>query len=135
VPGALVRGLKLEPAEVLRARDCLAVFSSSEEVRRLRPDFTALLELDCLGVIATAPGENVDFVSRFFAPRAGIPEDPVTGSAHCILVPYWGKRLGKKKLTARQVSPRGGELFCEEAGERVKIGGRAVTYMTGEIDI
>jgi predicted PhzF superfamily epimerase YddE/YHI9 len=91
--------------------------------------------LDCFAVIVTAPGENSDFVSRFFAPGAGIPEDPVTGSAHCTLIPYWSERLGKKELYALQLSERGGELFCADRGERVAIGGRAVTYMSGTIRI
>src|SRR5208283_4323901 len=104
--------------------------------------------IDRRGVIATAPAKagaaafpgsavegSVDFVSRFFAPGVGIPEDPVTGSAHCTLIPYWARRLGRKRLHALQVSVRGGELFCEDAGERVKIGGRAVTYLAGEISV
>jgi predicted PhzF superfamily epimerase YddE/YHI9 len=84
-------------------------------------------------VIVTAPGDDCDFVSRYFAPRVGVPEDPVTGSAHCALIPYWAKRLGKRELHARQVSPRGGELFCEDRGERVGIGGTAVTYVEGTL--
>jgi predicted PhzF superfamily epimerase YddE/YHI9 len=93
------------------------------------------MRLDCLGVIATAPGEDCDFVSRFFAPRAGVPEDPVTGSAHCTLIPYWAERLGRTKLHARQVSLRRGELFCEHRGDRVGIGGRAVTYSSGSLHV
>jgi len=104
-------------------------------VRLLSPDFAALKKLDCLGIIATAPGEHCDFVSRFFAPSAGVNEDPVTGSAHCTLIPYWAKRLKKNNLNARQVSARGGELSCEMRGERVKIGGRARIYMRGEISL
>lgn len=132
---ALSQGLGRQPVEVWRSRDYLAVFSTPGEVLELKPDFQQLGQLDSLGIIATAPGDGVDFVSRFFAPQVGIPEDPVTGSAHCTLVPYWSQRLAKKKLTARQISARGGELFCEDAGERVKIGGKAVTYLTGEIEI
>jgi len=94
-----------------------------------------LMNLDALGVIVTAPGEKVDFVSRFFAPKVGVPEDPVTGSAHNTLIPYWAKKLGKTKLHARQISERGGELFCELRGERVKISGSAVKYLEGEIFI
>jgi predicted PhzF superfamily epimerase YddE/YHI9 len=148
-PEALVRGLGWEPVEVLKARDYLAVFADEAEVRALNPDMRSLAGLECTGVIATAPGASaalpgraaagspgsVDFVSRFFAPQCGIPEDPVTGSAHCTLVPYWAARLGKRKLAARQVSARGGELWCEDAGTRVKIGGRAVTYLLGEVEI
>jgi predicted PhzF superfamily epimerase YddE/YHI9 len=90
---------------------------------------------DATGVIATAPGNECDFVSRFFAPAVGIPEDPVTGSAHCTLVPYWARRLGKTTLRARQISPRGGELFCELRGDRVEISGRAVKYLEGTIEV
>jgi predicted PhzF superfamily epimerase YddE/YHI9 len=94
-----------------------------------------LRTLDALGIIATAPGSDCDFVSRFFAPAAGINEDPVTGSAHCTLIPYWSRRLNKTKLFARQISKRGGELFCRQAGERVLIGGKAVLYLRGEIEL
>jgi predicted PhzF superfamily epimerase YddE/YHI9 len=132
-PEALMRGLVANPREVLKARDYLAVFASEAEVRALKPNFAALKTLDCLGIIATAPGKDCDFVSRFFAPGAGVDEDPVTGSAHCTLIPYWSQRLGKTKLFARQVSIRGGELFCEAVGERVRIGGRSVLYLKGEI--
>ncbi|MBM4430928.1 MAG: PhzF family phenazine biosynthesis protein [Chloroflexi bacterium] len=134
-PEALLRGLGCQPLEVLRSRDYFALFASAQEVAELRPDFSWLEKLECTGIIVTAPGKQVDFVSRFFAPQVGIPEDPVTGSAHSTLVPYWSQRLGKKKLTARQLSARGGELFCEDAGERVKIGGRAVGYLQGEIEL
>ena len=112
-PEALLRGLGARPAEVLKARDYLGVFASEAEVRALQPDFAALKTLDGLGIIATAAGSDCDFVSRFFAPGAGIDEDPATGSSHCTLIPYWARRLGKTKLFARQVSARGGELFCE----------------------
>ena len=134
-PEPLVRGLGRQPLEVLQARDYLAVFANAAEVRGLRPDFTILQTLDCLGIIATAPGDDCDFVSRFFAPAAGINEDPVTGSAHCTLIPYWSRRLGKPTLLARQVSARGGELFCEFVGERVRIGGKAALFLRGEIQI
>lgn len=134
-PETLIRGLGAKPKEVLKARDYLAVFANEAEVRALKPDFAALKTLDCLGIIATAPGSDCDFVSRFFAPGAGVDEDPVTGSAHCTLIPFWAERLGKTKLNARQVSQRGGELSCELIGERVKIGGRATLYQRGEIQI
>jgi len=134
-PEALIRGLGAKPGVVLKARDYLAVFANEAEVRALKPDFALLRTLDCLGIIATAPGSNCDFVSRFFAPGAGVDEDPVTGSAHCTLIPYWAERLAKTKLFARQVSARGGELVCELAGERVRIGGRAVHYLRGEIQV
>ena len=113
----------------------MAVFESEEEIRGLNPDFSLLGRLDSMGCIVTAPGKEVDFVSRFFAPSVGINEDPVTGSAHCTLIPYWSKRLNKKELPARQVSTRGGELLCMDEGKRVKIGGRATLYMTGNLHI
>lgn len=134
VPAALREGLGVNPLEVLKSRDFLVVLESEDDVRALAPDFAQLARLDCLGVIVTAPGRSasgVDFVSRFFAPRAGIDEDPVTGSAHCTLTPYWAARLKKKELHARQVSHRGGELFCTLEGDRVRIAGHAVTYLTG----
>lgn len=127
----LTRGLKRAPKQVLKARDLMAVFDSEDEVRNLEPDLVEFMGLDCLGVIATAPGNDCDFVSRFFAPRAGIDEDPVTGSSHCTLVPYWAGRLGKPKLRAKQVSARGGELWCQDCSERVRIAGRAVMFLEG----
>ena len=134
-PEALVKGLGKMPSATLLGRDYLAVFDTEADVAGLRPDFGALDKLDCLGIIVTAPGDACDFVSRFFAPRAGILEDPVTGSAHTILIPYWAKRLKKNILHAFQISRRRGELFCEYRGPRVDIGGRAVTYMTGTIEV
>ena len=130
---ALISALGGKPEEVLAARDYLVVYASEEELRALRPDMAALMNLDRFAVIATAPGREVDFVSRFFAPAKGVPEDPVTGSAHCTLIPYWSKRLGKKKLHANQVSPRGGELWCEDRGKRVTISGKAVRFFEGTI--
>ena len=123
------------PSKVLRSRDYLIVFEDEDDIRSIDPDFERMRKWDCLGVIVTAPGKNVDFVSRFFAPAAGVNEDPVTGSAHSTLIPYWAKRLGKKDLHALQLSPRGGELFCQDDGDRVKIGGRAITYFRGEIEV
>ncbi len=132
----LLEGLKTEPEAVLRnKRDVLVVYESQEIIESIEPDFEKLKEVDCLGVIVTSPGREVDFVSRFFAPNAGIDEDPVTGSAHCTLIPYWAKRLGKQKLHALQLSTRGGELFCEDHGERVSIAGSAVVYLKGVINI
>jgi PhzF family phenazine biosynthesis protein len=132
-PAALLAGLKSRPAQVLKARDYLAVFESEAAVRALQPDFAELIKLDCTGIIATGPGRDADFVSRFFAPRMGVPEDPVTGSSHCTLIPYWAKRLGKTRLNAHQVSARGGELHCEDLGARVSIGGQARLYLEGSI--
>lgn len=135
VPEELVRAINAKPVQVLKSRDFLVVLNREKEVVDLKPDFERLKSLDALGVIATASGEDVDFVSRFFAPRAGINEDPVTGSSHSTLVPYWSKKLGKNKLTALQLSERGGKLFCEIIGDKVKIAGNAVTYLTGEITV
>lgn len=135
-PEKLLNGLRAEPKELLRSsRDYLAVYDSEEVIKSLRPDMEQLEELDCLGIIVTAPGLNCDFVSRFFAPRAGVPEDPVTGSAHCALIPYWSERLNKKELHAFQLSQRRGELFCQSFGNRVSIAGCAITYLTGTINL
>ena len=134
-PENLVNGLGLRPREVLKSRDYVAVFDSQAEVASLAPDMNLLSQLDCLGIIATARGQQADFVSRFFAPRADIPEDPVTGSSHSSLIPFWAERLGKSVLFARQISRRGGEIFCRHLGERVGIGGRSVVYSRGEIEL
>lgn len=127
--------LRSEPSEVFKARDIMAVFENEDAVRSLEPDFARIKKLECLGVIATAPGTTADFVSRFFAPQAGINEDPVTGSAHTTLIPYWSDRLRKRQLAALQISKRGGKLFCEDLGDKVKIAGKAVTYLTGTITV
>jgi len=123
------------PAEIYQARDTMAVFETAADVAAIKPDFKALRALGTW-LIVTAPGENgVDFVSRFFAPAQGIPEDPVTGSAHCTLTPYWAARLGKTRLEARQLSKRGGALTCTLAGDRVILAGRAVLYLEGTITV
>jgi PhzF family phenazine biosynthesis protein len=132
---ALAGALGRRPDRALASRDALAVFGSEDEVRSLRPDMARVAALRRLGVIATAPGRDCDFVSRFFAPGVGVTEDPVTGSAHCTLVPYWSARLGKRSLFARQVSPRGGELWCEDRGERVSIAGHCAKYLEGTIEL
>jgi predicted PhzF superfamily epimerase YddE/YHI9 len=111
------------------------VFDTEATVRSLAPDFPNLKQLDLRGVVATAPGEKCDFVSRFFAPGHGIDEDPVTGSAHCELTPYWSERLGRKVMRARQVSSRGGDVRCEMAGDRVVLKGGAITFMEGRIEL
>ena len=135
-PGRLLRALGRAPTEVKKSRDYMAVFANAAEVAALEPDMNLLRQVDGLGVIVTAPAEEgCDFVSRFFAPNAGVPEDPVTGSAHCTLIPYWSQRLSKSELIARQISKRGGELFCRYMGDRVAIGGRCVTYFRGELDL
>jgi predicted PhzF superfamily epimerase YddE/YHI9 len=130
---ALVPALGGKPVEIVAARDYLVRYGSAAEVRSLTPDMEALKKLDRFAVIVTAPGTDCDFVSRFFAPGKGVPEDPVTGSAHCTLIPYWAGRLGKTTLHARQISPRGGELFCKLAGDRVDIAGQATLFLKGRI--
>jgi PhzF family phenazine biosynthesis protein len=135
VPKALIEGLGVQPREVLGSRDYMCVLESEEQVRSLKPDFARLAQLERLGVIVTARGTSCDFVSRFFAPASGIPEDPVTGSAHCTLVPYWAKKLGKVRLHALQLSARGGELYCSDRGPRVGIAGQAVLYMEGSLEL
>ena len=130
-PDHLAAGLRQEIEQVFKSRDYMVVFESEDQVRELRPDFSELEQIDSEGVIVTAPGDEVDFVSRFFAPRMGIAEDPVTGSAHSTLTPYWAERLGKNRLTARQVSERGGDLWCRQMGDRVHIAGRAALYLRG----
>ncbi len=134
-PESLIEALGVAPKECLLARDYLAVFESEESVRSIAPHMDKLAALDCLGVIVTAPGTKSDFVSRFFAPKVGVPEDPVTGSAHCTLIPYWAAKLGKRKLHALQLSERGGELFCELLEDKVRIAGRAVTYLEGSVNL
>ncbi len=131
----VVAALGAGPVEIWSAMDIMAVFSDEAAIRDMRPDMGRVAALKTRGVIATAPGREVDFVSRFFAPQSGIPEDPVTGSAHCILAPYWAKRLGKSKLSARQLSARGGELELEVKADRVLISGRVVPYMEGRIRV
>jgi PhzF family phenazine biosynthesis protein len=134
VPEHLISGLGKKFKHVFKARDYLVVLDSEKEVRDLRPDFSELEKVDCEGVIATAPGDDADFVSRFFAPRMGIPEDPVTGAAHSTLTPYWAERLGKNRLFARQVSKRGGELWCRQTDDRVQIAGHAALYFKGMLN-
>ena len=134
-PPLLAASLGAQPREVFKGRDYMAVFEREEQVAEITPDFAELLQLDGQGVFITAPGNDCDFVSRYFAPRVGVPEDPVTGSIHCVLIPFWSKRLGKRELHARQLSERGGELFCEDRGARVGIGGTAITYAEGKIHL
>jgi len=132
-PDGLTQALGKAPKEVFKARDYFLVYETEEEILDIAPNFSKLLEIGAHGYIVTAKGDSADFVSRFFAPEVGVPEDPVTGSAHCNLIPFWAERLGKTELFARQVSARGGELFCELRGDRVKIGGNAALYLKGEI--
>lgn len=123
------------PKQVLKSRDYFLVYENEAEIVSLNPDFSELNKIDAIGFIVTAPGTNSDFVSRFFAPKVGINEDPVTGSAHCNLIPFWAHQLGKNQLHAFQLSERRGELWCELKGDRVLMSGNAVTYLKGEIFI
>ena len=133
-PG-LVEALGAKPHTILGGRDYMCVFESEDEIRALKPSMDKMAAIDRFAVIVTAPGKGCDFVSRFFAPAKGVPEDPVTGSSHCTLIPYWSKRLGKTVLHARQLSKRGGELFCEDRGSRVTIAGHAVKFLEGTIEV
>jgi len=136
VPAGLFSALGAVPNALMRATYYhLCVFANEAQIQALQPNMMALTAVDHFAVIATAPGNDCDFVSRFFAPRAGIPEDPVTGSAHSTLIPYWSQRLGKPTMFARQISKRGGELWCEDRGERVGIGGQVVRYLEGRISV
>jgi predicted PhzF superfamily epimerase YddE/YHI9 len=132
---ALLPGLGGNPVEVLAARDYLVRYATAEDVLALRPNFEQLSSVDRFAVIVTAPGVDADFVSRFFAPAKGVNEDPVTGSAHCTLVPYWSAQLGKTELHARQVSKRSGDLFCKLLGDRVEMAGHGALFLKGEITI
>lgn len=134
-PAALAEGLGVSGFAALVGPNHMAVLDRQEQVAALDPDFRRLADLHPRGVIATAPGDGCDFVSRYFAPSYGIDEDPVTGSAHCMLVPYWSARLGRRRLVARQISRRGGTLHCEDRGARVGVGGRAALYMEGVIRV
>ena len=135
-PAGIAEALGVSPVAVLgSAEDILVLLDSEKAVQEVKPDFRALEQVECRGTIVTARGSRSDFVSRFFAPRVGVPEDPVTGSAHCVLIPYWANVLHRKDLHARQLSKRGGELFCVDSGERVKISGRVVLYLEGTISI
>ena len=124
------------PVYTLKGKtDYLLIYDNQEVIEQLKPNFFLLNQLDARGVIVSAPGDDVDFVSRFFAPQCGVNEDPVTGSAHTSLIPYWSKVLGKSTLVAKQLSKRGGDIYCEFLDKRVKIAGRAVPYLKGEIII
>lgn len=132
---AMQNALGIHVKETFKSKFILIVLDNERQILDISPDFPALKNLKPLGIIVTAPGLDSDYVYRFFAPLAGIDEDPVTGSANCMLAPYWSKRLNKKSLYARQLSERGGELWCTLSGERVLISGYAVTYMQGTINI
>jgi len=131
---AVSAALGIRPAEMLQSKwDYIAVYENKRDVPALNPDIRAIKQIDARGIIATAPATSHDFVSRFFAPRSGVDEDHATGSAHCSLAPYWAQRLGRQSLSGHQVSPRGAEIGCTLAGDRVELTGGAVTYMRGEI--
>ncbi len=134
-PALLVEALGAEPLETWLGVKMMALFPSEAQVVALAPDFGKVARIEAFGVIATAPGTRSDIASRYFVPQAGVNEDPVTGAAHCQLTPFWAQRLGKKKLHARQVSKRGGELWCEDRGDRVSIAGEAVDYLRGVIEV
>jgi len=132
-PDLLVKGLGAAPMEVFGAEDYLVLYPNEAAILALKPDFQALAKLDKRGVCATAPSDKFDFVSRFFAPSHGINEDPVTGSAHCQLAPFWASRTEKTRFHAKQLSQRGGEVLCEVQGDKVLLAGHAVTFLQGEI--
>lgn len=134
-PEALIRGFGRKPIEVYKSRDYMAVFESEQDILNLKLNMEELKKLDAFAVIATAKGNEVDFVSRFFAPKAGVDEDPVTGSAHCTLVPYWKKRLGKNEFMALQLSERGGKIYCTDLGGMVKMSGEVAPYLEGFINL
>lgn len=135
-PEALIKGITLTPLETFRGKtDYLAILPSEQDILNIRPDLSAIAQLDGRGLIVSAKGVNCDFVSRFFAPQSGINEDPVTGSAHTTLTKYWYEKLGKQVMQAEQLSQRKGYLQCVYNGDRVKISGKACTYLKGEISI
>jgi len=135
IPDKILQAFKNTPVQCLKSEDYIVVFGNEDEVASAQPDFDALSKLGLRGVAITAKSNKYDFIARFFAPKYGVNEDPVTGSAYTQLIPYWSNTIGITKLHAKQVSSRGGEIFCELIGNRVSIDGRAVTYLTGEIEI
>lgn len=135
LPAKIEQALGVEPVEAYKGMDYLFILKNEQQIRALDPEFSLLKKLNTRGFIVSAPGDDVDFVSRFFAPAVGINEDPVTGSAHTALTPYWAGKLGKKKMIARQLSKRGGEVLCRLNKDRVELSGRAQTYMTGIIEL
>lgn len=135
-PEGLVEALGTSPLEIYKGKtDYMLVYSTARQIENMKPNMLRIADINARGIIVTAPGDDVDFVSRFFAPQSGIPEDPVTGSAHTTLTPYWAGRLGRVALRARQLSKRGGWLRCRLAGDRVEISGQARAYMTGGIEL
>ncbi|HSM48901.1 MAG TPA: PhzF family phenazine biosynthesis protein [Draconibacterium sp.] len=136
IPEEVAKAFHIQPVDCFKGRDdFMLVFENEEQVKQLKPDFQQLVLAKTRGVICTSTSAKYDFVSRFFAPAVGVNEDPVTGSAHTMLIPYWSEKLGRKELIAKQISARGGILHCKNLGERVAIGGKAVTFLIGEIVI
>jgi PhzF family phenazine biosynthesis protein len=131
-PESLLKGVNIQPNKVLKSRDYFLVYDNEETILNIVPDYNHLNQLDVVGVIVTAPGKDVDFVSRFFVPNSVIGEDPATGSAHCNLIPYWAQELSKNELTATQLSSRRAEFICENKSDRVLMAGNAVLYLKGE---
>ena len=132
VPEALLKGINIKPSKILKSRDYFLVYDNEEDIKKIVPDFNYWNQLDVVGVVVTAASKEVDFVSRFFVPNSVIGEDPVTGSAHCNLIPYWAEKLGKTSMAAKQLSAREGDLKCELQGDRVTMAGKAVLYSKGE---
>lgn len=135
IPAHLLEGFSIQPKQVLRSRDYFLIYESQEEIEKVIPDFVQLNQVETLGIIITAKGNSADFVSRFFVPNSVIGEDPVTGSAHATLIPYWAKTLDKTAMKAEQLSKRRGDLWCGIQGDRVTIAGKAVLYMKGAYQI
>ena len=135
VTSDIFEALGKTPIEILAHRDLIAVFENQNDIKSIKPDLEKLKKLNYPSVVITAKGDESDFVSRNFAPKLGIPEDPVTGSSHCELIPYWSKKLNKKEMIAYQLSERGGKIYCIDKNERVSIGGEAITFLRGEIEL
>jgi len=135
IPKEIVKAFDIDPIECLKSEDLIVVFESEIDIESANPDFEQLKKLDFRGVIITAKSTRYDFVARFFAPKYGIPEDPVTGSAYTQLAPYWASKIGSKRFSVKQLSSRGGELTCEIVEDRVLISGKAIKYMEGKIEI
>jgi PhzF family phenazine biosynthesis protein len=135
IPKEIVKAFNIAPIECLKSEDFIVVFERETDIESVNPDFGQLIKLDLRGVIITARSSRYDFIARFFAPKYGIPEDPVTGSAYTQLAPYWASKIGSKRLSVKQMSSRGGELTCEIVGDRVLISGKAIKYLEGQINI
>jgi len=136
IPSTIAEAIGLHPVGAYKGRtDYMLIYQDQAQIEKIQPDFRKLKQTNARGIMVTAPGKESDFVSRFFAPAVGVDEDPVTGSAHTSLIPYWAKTLGKTEMSAIQLSSRRGYLNCKYLGDRVEIGGKAITYLTAEIDV